>query len=76
MIEVRRGHRIDGDVLVDVIAEACPDVLTTDAARQTAERALTRLAAIDGVTVVRGPDSKPWQPQPVVEAHICCEHAR
>jgi hypothetical protein len=68
-------QRIDGDLLADVIANACPLVLTVQASRDVAERALARLAEIDGVTLLRGPNSEPWKPEPVVEAHICCEHA-
>lgn len=51
---------VDGDLLLDVIAEACPDVMTREAARAVAERALTALAAAPGVTVLRGEFSDPW----------------
>lgn len=68
-------QRIDGDLLADVIANACPLMLTVQASRDIAERALARLAEIEGVTLLRGPNSEPWKPEPVVEAHIYCEHA-
>lgn len=73
--EVDAHTRIDGDLLVDIIANACPLVLTVQASRDIAERALARLAEIDGVTLLRGRNSEPWKPEPVVEAHIYCEHA-
>lgn len=82
-VDRERGSRaddeqlIDYDLLADVIAEACPDLMTDEGSRWVAERALARLAGMDGVTVVRGPDSKPWTPEPVaVDAPICCEHAQ
>lgn len=55
-------HRIDGDLLADVIADACPEWMTAAAAGQLAERVLTELAATTGVTVVRGPDGAPSPP--------------
>lgn len=60
---------------VGIIANACPLVLTVKASRDIAERALARLAEIEGVTLLRGRNSELWKPEPVVEAHICCEHA-
>lgn len=53
---------IDGDLLADVIGEACPEELTDTACRRIAERTLRILATHAGVTVVSGPDSTPWQP--------------
>lgn len=55
-------HRIDGDLLSDVIASNCPDWMTGAAARGLADQVLAELAHTEGVTVVRGPDGQPWQP--------------
>lgn len=75
------GQRIDGDLLSMFIVECCPRVLTQRAAEEIAEKTLADLAGVEGVTIVRGPKSRPWKPGPnpntsndVVEAHICCEH--
>ena len=62
LAEGRGKDIIDGDLLVDIIAEACPLVLHDNAARETAERALAALTRVEGVTVTRGMDSKPWVP--------------
>jgi hypothetical protein len=59
-IMVRRD-RIDGDVLGDVITNACPPILTSDAARDIAEAAITELWHT-GATVFRGTHHEPWSP--------------
>lgn len=66
---------IDGDLVAEVIADSCPAVLSDEAARSVAEGTLAALSHIDGVTVVRGADGLPWTPDPIAEAHTCCEHA-
>lgn len=60
----------DYDLLADVIAEACPGLMTDEATWRIAQRALAALARIDGVTVVRGPDGKPWQPEPEIDPEL------
>ncbi|MGH3795969.1 MAG: hypothetical protein ACRDSP_13890 [Pseudonocardiaceae bacterium] len=54
--------RIDADLLGDVIQEACPQWMSDGAARELVEGVLANLASIEGVTVLRGPDSQPWTP--------------
>lgn len=55
---------MDGDLIADAVANACPRILTDEAAREIAEKALLNLSAMPGVVVTRGPDSEPWPPQP------------
>lgn len=63
------GLRIDGDLVHSAVLDACPDLLTQQAAERIADKALGVLANIDEVTVLRlrGPDSAPWTP-PAQEA--------
>lgn len=60
----REEQRIDGDLLLDTIIEACPEWLTDDACRHVAERTITELARVEGVPVLRGTHSEPWTPDP------------
>lgn len=52
----------DGDLLHDIVANACPYWMSDTAARELADRVVADLAMVPEVTVVRGPDSKPWAP--------------
>ncbi|MGH3630928.1 MAG: hypothetical protein ACRDRL_26225 [Sciscionella sp.] len=64
---------IDGDLLRDVIGDACPKWMSDDAARELAQSVLADLASTEGVTVLRGPDSEPWTPpakQSVVDTPV------
>lgn len=59
---VRNEQQIDGDLLLDIIIEACPEYLTDIACCELAEHAITDLARVDGVTVLRGTHGEPWTP--------------
>lgn len=61
---------MDGDLIADAVANACPRILTDEAAREIAEKALLNLSAMPGVVVTRGPDSEQWPPQPKVLAPV------
>jgi len=56
------GMVYDGDLLRDTLLVACPTWMSDEAVVALADDVLARLAAIDGVTVLRGMDSKPWKP--------------
>lgn len=60
--ELTDGQRIDGDLLLDIIIEACPEYLTDIACCELAEHVITDLARVDGVTVLRGTHGEPWTP--------------
>jgi hypothetical protein len=55
-----RAHRIDGDLLADIIANQCPLWMTTEAACDLAEEAVKELARYDDITVLRGTHNEPW----------------
>lgn len=54
---------MDGDLIADAVANACPRILTDAAAREIAEKTLLILSGTPGVVVTRGPDDEPWPPQ-------------
>jgi uncharacterized protein (DUF433 family) len=60
--DVDPGCRMDGDLIWEVVANSCPDVLSIEAARAIADRVVASLADVPGVTVLRGGDSRPWRP--------------
>ena len=51
---------VDGDVLREVVLDACPELISDSGARQIADRVLAGLAAADGVLITRGQNSQPW----------------
>ncbi len=61
------GVQVDGDLIAVAVATACIRAGVTDA-EQVAEAAVVELAKVPGVTVLRGPDSAPWQPAPATAA--------
>ncbi|MGH3933505.1 MAG: hypothetical protein ACRDS1_00735 [Pseudonocardiaceae bacterium] len=64
-------RRIDGDLLEQVVLNACPGWMTDEAAKELAERVLAGCADTGYFVVLRGPDSKPWTPdQPVARSVV------
>ena len=69
------AQHYDGDLLADVIADACPRILTDATAREIAEKALLILSGTPGVVVTRGPDDEPWPktPEPRTPMRPVCQ---
>jgi len=64
----RQTLKTDGDLLSDLIVNACPLWMTDEAARDLAEGVVADLARVGpGVVVLRGTNSEPWTPDDETE---------